>query len=257
MEFLLVGIITLLGAGLTLFSGFGLGTLLMPVFAVFFPLEIAIALTAIVHFSNNLIKLGFFYKNINRKILLTFGIPSVIASFAGAFVLTQLTEMPILFNYTVYGKIFSVEPLKLIIAVLLIFFSLMELIPKLSEMQFDKKYLTLGGFLSGFFGGISGNQGALRTAFLIRAGLTKEVFIATGVAIACFTDIARLTIYSKNIIKNIDKSQIFLLSFAVICAFCGVFIGNKLIKKITIKTLQIMVAVMLIIFAVLLGSGIL
>ena len=33
---------------LTFISGFGLGTLLLPVFAVFFPLEVAILLTAIV-----------------------------------------------------------------------------------------------------------------------------------------------------------------------------------------------------------------
>jgi acyl-CoA reductase-like NAD-dependent aldehyde dehydrogenase len=46
-------------------------------------------------------------------------------------------------------------------------------------------YLPVGGLLSGFFGGLSGHQGALRSVFLLRAGLTKESFIATGV-----TDVA-------------------------------------------------------------------
>ena len=35
-------------------------------------------------------------------------------------------------------------------------------------------------FGSGFFGGLSGMQGALRSAFLARAGLSKEAFVASG-----------------------------------------------------------------------------
>lgn len=55
MEYIIVCIVALLGSGLTLFSGFGLGTILVPVFALFFPIDLAIALTAIVHFLNNLL----------------------------------------------------------------------------------------------------------------------------------------------------------------------------------------------------------
>lgn len=46
--------------------------------------------------------------------------------------------------------------------------------------MFPPHWLPLGGLLSGFFGGLSGNQGALRSAFLLKAGLSKEAFIATG-----------------------------------------------------------------------------
>ena len=55
MEFLIVCVASLLASALTLFSGFGLGTLLMPVVALFFPLELAIAMTAIVHLANNVL----------------------------------------------------------------------------------------------------------------------------------------------------------------------------------------------------------
>jgi hypothetical protein len=57
MEYPNICLAALISSGLSLFSGFGLGTLLMFVFAVFFPVEIAIALTAIVHYLNNLFKL--------------------------------------------------------------------------------------------------------------------------------------------------------------------------------------------------------
>lgn len=256
MEYLLIGLVTLLGAGLTLFSGFGLGTLLMPVFALFFPIELAIALTAIVHFSNNLIKLGFYYKNVNWNIIQRFGIPSIFAAFLGAYLLTTLSNLNPLLLYSLFGKTFSITPIKLIISILLMIFSLIELIPKLSKIQFDIKYLPIGGFLSGFFGGLSGNQGALRAAFLIRAGLSKEVYIGTGVVIACLIDITRLSIYSQNLIEHIDHSKISLLIVAVISAFIGVYLGNKLVKKITVKTLQLIVATLLFLFSILLGLGI-
>ncbi len=58
MELLIVCAAALVASGLTLFSGFGLGTLLMPVFALFVPLELAVAMTAVVHLANNLFKVG-------------------------------------------------------------------------------------------------------------------------------------------------------------------------------------------------------
>ncbi len=256
MEYILIGLITFLGAGLTLFSGFGLGTLLMPVFGIFFPIEIAIALTAIVHFSNNLIKLGFYYRHIDWRIIVRFGIPSVIAAFVGAYFLNTLSNLSPIMTYTLYEKVMIITPIKLTISLLLLIFSLIELIPKLSGMQFDKKYMPLGGFLSGFFGGLSGNQGALRSSFLIRAGLSKELFIGTGVVIACLVDITRLSLYASTTLKGIDSTKMTLLVIAVFCAFLGVYIGNKVVKKITIKTLQIFVAIVLLLFSALLGFGI-
>lgn len=107
-----------------------------------------------------------------------------------------------------------------------------------------------------FFGGLSGNQGALRSAFLIRAKLSKEVFIGTGVVIACIVDITRLSIYSQSIFSHVDKSKIVILIVAIISAFIGVYFGNKLVKKITIKSLQLIVAVMIMIFSIVLGLGI-
>ena len=68
-------------------------------------------------------------------------------------------------------------------------FALLELVPSLeARIKFDKKYLPLGGALSGFFGGISGHQGALRSAVLLKCGLEKEAFIATGVVCAVVVD---------------------------------------------------------------------
>ena len=67
LPFLVVGLCAFLVSGLTLFSGFGLGTLLMPVFALFFPVPVAVASTALVHVANNLFKLGLLRRNVRAQ----------------------------------------------------------------------------------------------------------------------------------------------------------------------------------------------
>lgn len=53
MSYLLVTVAAVTVSALTLYSGFGLGTLLMPVFALFFPVQVASGATAVVHAANN------------------------------------------------------------------------------------------------------------------------------------------------------------------------------------------------------------
>lgn len=69
------------------------------------------------------------------------------------------------------------------------------MVPKLSKLSFSQKFIPLGGLLSGFFGGVSGNQGVLRSAFLIKSGLNKEEFIGTSVVSSVLVDVVRLTVY--------------------------------------------------------------
>lgn len=255
MPELLVCLIAFIASALTLFSGFGLGTLLLPAFAAFFPIEMAIAMTAIVHFLNNLFKFVLLGKKADWEIVLRFGLPSVLAALLGAWLLNKLSVLGPVGEYTLFGKNFELVPIKLTIAVLLIAFALFELIPRLSRLEFNKKYLPLGGLLSGFFGGLSGHQGALRSAFLIRSGLSKEAFIATGIIIACMIDVSRLTVYSGQIIKAHRQLDYVFISMAVLAAFAGAFAGSLLIKKVTLKAIQLIVAVGLIVFSVFLGLG--
>lgn len=256
MDYVIICLAALIGSGLTLFSGFGLGTILVPVFALFFPIEIAIALTAIVHFLNNLFKIALLGKHADKGVVLRFGIPALLAAFAGAKLLVVFADLPAVHSYMLSGKTYNITPVKLVIALLMIAFAIMELVPRFSKISFDKKWLPLGGVLSGFFGGLSGHQGALRSMFLIKAGLSKEAYIATGVFIAVLIDISRLMVYATIFSTLGDSLNYSLLAVVTLCAFSGAYIGNKLVKKITIETLHIIVAIMLLIIAVLLGMGI-
>ena len=70
---------------LTLMTGFGVGTVLTPIFTFFFKVQIAILMVAVIHFSNNLFKLYLFRKHIDKAIIMKFGVLSIIGAFVGAF----------------------------------------------------------------------------------------------------------------------------------------------------------------------------
>ncbi len=255
MEIVIISFAAFVVAILTFFSGFGLGTILTPVFMIFFPVELAIALTGIVHFFNNIFKLFLVGRNANKEVLLRFGIPAVIAAIIGSWILLNITDLQPLFSYDAFGKQFEVYPVKFIISILLIIFASIDLIPYFNKLQFGKDKLPIGGALSGFFGGLSGNQGALRSAFLIKAGLSKEAFVATAVVVSTFVDFTRLSIYATRFTKSGLTDNLTLVICATLAGIAGAYLGNKLLKKVTLRFLQVTIAIMLIIISIALGAG--
>ena len=255
MEIIIISLAAFIVAILTFFSGFGLGTILTPVFMIFFPVELAIGLTGIVHFFNNIFKLILVGRNADKAVLLRFGIPAVIAAILGSWLLLNISDAEPLFSYNMFGKTFEVFPVKFIISILLIIFASIDLIPYFNKLQFGKEKLPIGGALSGFFGGLSGNQGALRSAFLIKAGLSKEAFIGTAVVVSTFVDFTRLSVYATRFTKAGLEENLTLVICATLAGIAGAFIGNKLLKKVTLHFLQITVAIMLILISIALGAG--
>ena len=119
METALGCLVAFFAAGLTLFSGFGLGTLLMPVLAIFLPIEEAIAITAIAHFLNNLLKLVLLGRYADKYVVVKFGLPALLSAFLGAWVLGFLMDQAPLVSYHLFNREFHVAPVKLTIAILL------------------------------------------------------------------------------------------------------------------------------------------
>lgn len=257
MSFLVICTVAFLASALTFFSGFGLGTLLLPAFALFFPIEQAIALTAVVHFLNGLFKLVLVGRHADRHVVVRFGLPALVMSFLGAWVLVWLAGIAPVFSYSAFGQLVSVTPIKLVVGLLLLLFASLELLPQFRSLSFGAQYMPVGGLLSGFFGGLSGMQGALRSAFLSRAGLTKEAFIGTGVLIACLIDISRLAVYFTSLARESADFNYGLLAAAVLAAFVGAALGNNYLKKMTMPGVQRVVAVMLFVVALGLVSGLL
>jgi len=257
MEMILISFIAFVIAILTFFSGFGLGTLLTPVFMLYFPVELAIALTGVVHLFNNIFKLFLVGKNVDLEVFIRFGIPAVFSAFLGAWLLVQLTDLQPLFSYMAFGKKIEIFPVKFTISILLFLFACLDLFPFLTQLKIEKKLLPLGGVLSGFFGGLSGNQGALRTAFLMKAGLTKESMIATAVVVSALVDISRLSFYATGFWEAGLTEKLDLVFVVTAAGILGSFLGNNLIKKITYSFLQKIVAVFLLLISIGMAVGIL
>jgi hypothetical protein len=240
---------------LTFFSGFGLGTLLMPAFALFFPIEQAVALAAVVHFLNGVFKLTLMRRHIDGRIYRRFGVPAMLGALAGAGLLMALPAIPPIHTYIVFEAEHRITVVKLLIGLLLLGFAALELVPASANVSFSDRWLIPGGVLSGFFGGLSGMQGALRAAFLARAGMTKERFVATGSAIACTIDAARLAVYAAalaGVWPSLDRR---LLIAAVVSAFVGTLAGKRFLKKIEMRGVQRIVGGTLMLVALGLATG--
>lgn len=255
VAYLVLCAVALLVSGLTLFSGFGVGTLLMPAFAIFFPIQVAVAATAVVHLANNLFKLVLMWRYADWGVVARFAIPGALMAAVGAFLLTFLADLPVLATYSLGARLCQVTTVKLVIGALIALVAVLELTPALEEkLQFRRELVPLGGALSGL-------QGALRSAVLIRCGLEKEAFIGTGVVCAVVVDLFRLatygvTFFSRHFDQVAQAGGIGLVAAATLAAFIGAFTGSRLMKKVTMKTVQRIVGVMLILLAIGLGTGI-
>lgn len=286
MDYAVVCVSALLAAALTLFSGFGLGTLLMPVFAIFFPVPAAIAMTAVVHLANNMFALAIIGKNASWRIVAMFTIPAVFAALVGAWLIGTISHVEPLMTYSLGSRMCQITLVKIVVALVIGTFAVLELAEVVSDKVRKpadaagprRGWITFGALLSGFFGGLTGHQGAIRSAFLVRSGLSKESFVATGKVSAIAIDLARLAIYAAAALTGAEwfkqisggdlsrlgehtrmvggRSAWGLVGAACIAAFVGSFVGAKLVRKVTMSQVRVVVGVALMMFAAAMGAGI-
>lgn len=260
--YIAVALAAFLAAGLTMYSGFGLGTLLLPVFALFFPAEMAVVATAMVHGANNVFKVSLLGRFADREVVFKFGLPAIAAAILGALALGWFaasdSDLTVVVNERVFAQ---VTPIKLVIGLLMIGFALFELLPRFHELEFDRRYLSLGGVLSGFFGGLSGHQGALRSAFLAKTGLDTQRFVGTNAVIGFLVDLTRISVYLALFSAAGGKASDFsgwpLVITGSIAAFSGVLIGKRYLQKVTMKSIRTLVGVLLFGVGLALLTGIL
>ena len=259
--FVPVILVACLAAGLTFFTGFGLGTLLMPAFALVFPLPVAVAATGAVHLANNLFKLALVHRTIHFPALWRFGVPALFAAMIGAALLAILDRPTPLIEYELWGRTCSIRIVNVVVGLVVVGFAAFELTAQSETWSVPGRFLPIGGAVSGFLGGLSGHQGALRSAFLIRAGLTSEQFIATGVAASVVVDLARLAVYAASLTRQwrslAEQGAGWLVVGACFAAFLGSYLGSRLVRKITIRALRRLVGAGLLLIGIAMIVGLL
>jgi uncharacterized membrane protein YfcA len=259
---LVVGVVALGASALSLVSGFGLGTLLLPAFALFFPVPVAIAATAVVHVAHNLFKLALLLRAARPWVLLAFGVPAALAAFPGAALLTRLSRAEPLVHWRAAGLEGEVTPVALVTGLLILLFGLMEGGGPLARVHASPRWLPVGGALSGFLGGLSGHQGALRAAFLQPLGLPPQAWAGTQAALAVMVDAARLAVYGAAFLAGplgaLAGGEVRpLVAIAMACAFAGALLGRRLLPKVTIEGVRRLTSALLVGIGLGLASGVL
>jgi uncharacterized protein len=258
MDILLVAVVAALASALTLVSGFGLGTILLPAFALFFPAPVAVAATGVVHLLNSLFKGGLLWRRADWSLVLKFGVPAVPAAIAGAWLLAQLGDTPRLFEWSAFGWPFGPTGAGFTVGLLMIVFAALEVQRWFQQLSAPPRFIPLGGLISGFLGGLTGQQGALRSIFLLRTGLSAERFIATGAMIAVLVDVSRLGTYAASFAASGLQPQgreALLVAIGTIAAFAGAFAATRWLQKLTIDLVRYSVAVLMLLIGLALAAG--
>lgn len=252
MDITIIIFISFVASILTFFSGFGLGTLMTPVFFMLFrDLPLAIGATAIVHIANNLFKFGLMRKSINWHVGWKFAFTALLGSIGGAFILGSISNVSL---WEIEQVNIEIKALNLILGLTLIVFTMLELI----ESQWLKRNPpgpAVGGAITGLMAGLTGHQGALRSAFLMKYGFSKDTFIATGIFIALVTDAGRIPVYLSRLAAVELGNYYVEITLAIIAAILGALIGKYLLKKMTLVWLNRAVSIMIIVFSVALIAG--
>ncbi len=206
--------------------------------------------------ANNVFKVAILGKHAKKDVLLKFGSTAVFAAFVGAWVVGLLTESNQSFEYSLFGHAMVTTLLNIIVGGLILIFVLLESSKSFAAIKLGPRFLPLVGSISGFFGGLSGHQGAFRSMFLLKAGLSKEQFIATGVMVAVMVDVTRLMVYSQDLAADYQSIDWQLVIAASVSAFVGAYLGKRLLQKITIKFVHWVVSTLLVVVALGLMTGV-
>ena len=160
-------------------AGFGSSTVFLPLALLFVDFRTALVLVAFLHIFGNLGRVWFFWRGLDGKMLIKFGIPSVFLALLGAALVSVV----------------PVDLLKGALGVFLVGYALVSLWKE--DVKIKPTFLTtvIGGGVSGFLAGLLGTGGALRGAFLMGFGLPKERYVATAAAVALAVDMTRIPVY--------------------------------------------------------------
>ena len=230
--------ITLLTSVITLFTGFGVGTIMMPVMALFFDVKVAIFLAAIVHFFNNISRILLYRRNLRRDILRRFGIVSVAGAFLGSFAQLYIQS----------------AWLKSGVGVFLTLFALASLLPFPIRWKFPPVVDLAGGFLSGLIGGLIGNQGAIRSLYLLNYRLDKQELIASAAMIAVVIDATRIPVYAVSNYGYL-RENLMLMLLVVFAAIAGTVIGGRILPKVSYEFFRRIILVAVLGLGIMMAAG--
>jgi uncharacterized membrane protein YfcA len=218
----IVAFVTAVVAGaIAAMSGFGIGSLLTPVLAVRYGTKLAVAMVSVPHLVGTTARFIGLRKQVDRRVFLHFGILSAVGGLAGA-LLNARAGSP---------------ALAIVFGCLLVFAAFSGLTGLVDRMHFGRVAAWIAGALSGFFGGLVGNQGGIRSAALLGFDIRKEALVATATAIALIVDGARMPVYFAIETRGmVAHWPVLIVTIAGV--LMGTFWGVRLLRSIEEQTFR-------------------
>ena len=229
MIFLLgVFILAVLSGGTASVAGFGIGSLLTPLLAATFGTATAVAAVAIPHVAATALRCWRLRANIDWSVLRGFGLLSAAGGLVGALLYTR----------------FSNDALTLTLGLLLLSTALATLVDLPSRVRVTRIVVGVLGLLSGFFGGLAGNQGGLRAAAMLSLSLSPVRYVATATATAMLVDIVRTPIYVWRA-GGVLTTLVLPLSVATAGVLIGTVLGERILLGLSIRQFRYAIAVLI------------
>lgn len=217
-------------------GGFGSSLFFVPLAQFFFDTKTVLGITAVFHVFSNISKLVLFFKTIDWKLTLLFGLPSIIFVILGAW----LTET------------ISIRFDQLALGVFLILFSAILLVK--TDLKLNPSITTgvVGGGVAGFLAGFLGTGGAVRGLALAAFQLEKNFFVGTSAAIDMGVDFSRSIVYVSN--GYVTKENYLLLAVLFFVSILGSYIGKILLGKINQANFRSIVLWLILIIGVVMAG---
>jgi uncharacterized membrane protein YfcA len=220
-------------------TGFGIGSLLTPFFALQVDIRLAVAAVAVPHVLGTALRFFLLKGRADRKVLWSFGLTSAAGGLAGAALQGWL----------------GTRWLTVVFGALLLFAAAGQATGLTQRMRFRGAAAWIAGAVSGLLGGLVGNQGGIRSAALVGFDLPKHTFIATATAIALFVDGARLPVYLVMQEEEILSVWPW-VAVASVGVCVGTLLGNRVMARIPeIWFRRVLAAVLAMLGAVMLLRG--
>ena len=233
MEIFYITLLTLIAATIGTITGFGTSTLMIPVLVIFFPPVEAIFLVAIIHWFGNIWKIALFRSGFNLRLLALFGVVGLVTSYLGAYISLGANE----------------EVLLRVLGAFLAGYALFVAFQSKFKIPAGNLTALSGGALSGFFAGMFGVGGAIRSAFLSAFDLPKAVFIATAGAIGLLVDSTRIITYFIGG-ATLPRELWYGLILFIPVSFIGARIAKKVVDRIPQNKFRIVIAVFLLVIGI-------
>jgi uncharacterized membrane protein YfcA len=237
---LVVFLVAIAAGSVAALAGFGIGSLLTPVFAMHLPLKLAVAAVAIPHFVATAVRFWMLRANVDRRLLLSFGIFSALGGLFGA----------LAHNWA------SSPALTIVFGSALILASGSELTGAARRIRLRGAAAWIAGAVSGILGGMVGNQGGIRSAALLGFQAERVVFVATATAVALFVDVARLPVYLWLEGRALT-GLVWPIAVATVGCVIGTFWGRRVLDRLPETVFRRLVATLILVLGVsMLATGI-